>query len=397
MIKNKPPVPVSDMVSILGDARERVKKSIEKTNTQKNKTVSDEDSVTAACVEPIDLINEEYDTVDTLSINEYETDENDHKIKIQLFSTKDGVERYVARCDADKEMRYRAKQFLSMYNNNGEMHRELQSLPENWKSVLDEMNLLFPNFKEFNKLIDTYLTLNSVGDSRIELPSILLVGPAGVGKTFIVNWLAERLNVSYTSVDMASAQSVSKLSGTDSYYSNSEMGAVASLLCSIKYANPFIVLDEIDKSGRAEAHNALYTLLEKQTASKFKDSSVTEFTLDASYVSWIATANDIDKLNDAIKSRFIVIEVDSPTPDELITIIKTINNNLLTDSHWGSYFDKTELPEDVISLLIKLSPREIKQHLRSAYGMVVKNNRKSLTVDDFNITFAVKEKKMGFI
>ena len=397
MIKNKPPVPVSDMVSILGDARERVKKSIEKTNTQKNKTVSDEDSVTAACVEPIDLINEEYDTVDTLSIKEYETDENDHKIKIQLFSTKDGVERYVARCDADKEMRYRAKQFLSMYNNNGEMHRELQSLPENWKSVLDEMNLLFPNFKEFNKLIDTYLTLNSVGDSRIELPSILLVGPAGVGKTFIVNWLAERLNVSYTSVDMASAQSVSKLSGTDSYYSNSEMGAVASLLCSIKYANPFIVLDEIDKSGRAEADNALYTLLEKQTASKFKDSSVTEFTLDASYVSWIATANDIDKLNDAIKSRFIVIEVDSPTPDELITIIKTINNNLLTDSHWGSYFDKTELPEDVISLLIKLSPREIKQHLRSAYGMVVKNNRKSLTVDDFNITFAVKEKKMGFI
>ena len=61
-----------------------------------------------------------------------------------------------------------------------------------------------------------------------------------------------------------------------------------------QYANPVMVVDEIDKAGGEHAYDplgALYSLLEHDTAGNFTD-EFAEVPIDASQVIWVATAND---------------------------------------------------------------------------------------------------------
>lgn len=318
--------------------------------------------------------------------------------KIMFISDDDGIESYKARCADDKEQRYRLKWFNDSMTKHGKNHRTLHKLPEIWKDVLLNTRSEFPNFSKFIDVIENYFLLSSVGDRRIEFPSILLIGSPGIGKTLILNHLAGKLGVNFVSVDMATAQSSAKLTGTDSYYSNAEHGIIAHTLIGHDCANPIIMLDEVDKIGRVSTGNPLYSLLEKHTAEKFRDSCITDFTMNASHINWVATANELADINKAILSRFMVIEIPEPTKDDMVVIINNINNRLLKESHWGSYFN-SKLDDDIVLSLVNTSPRAINRLLRVAYGEAIKNGRRHIIQTDFtdNIDKNKKpETKMGF-
>ncbi|WP_214278748.1 hypothetical protein, partial [Escherichia coli] len=68
------------------------------------------------------------------------------------------------------------------------------------------------------------------------------------------------------------------------------------------YANPVMVVDEIDKAGGEAAYDplgSLYSLLEHDTACSFID-EFAEVAVDASQVIWVATANDARAIPDPI-------------------------------------------------------------------------------------------------
>ena len=95
-----------------------------------------------------------------------------------------------------------------------------------------------------------------------------------------------------------------------------EGGKVFEALVDGEYANPVIVVDEIDKASSDAQYDplgALYSLLEYDTAQSFTD-ELAEVAIDASQVIWITTANDARGIPDPILNRMNVFEVQAPTP-----------------------------------------------------------------------------------
>src|SRR5438876_368035 len=88
------------------------------------------------------------------------------------------------------------------------------------------------------------------------------------------------------------------LSGASSQWKNAKPGKVFDTLLNGEYANPVIVVDEIDKAsgdGQYDPLGALYELLEVETSTRFIDEFV-ELPIDATGAVWLATANDAARI-----------------------------------------------------------------------------------------------------
>lgn len=276
--------------------------------------------------------------------------------------------------------------------------RQLGLLPQAWEAFVDEFEAVFPNFSELANLLRDHFALHTQGDQRVSCPPVLLVGPAGVGKTEATRWLAERLALPFRVVDMASAQSGSTLSGSESFWSNSEPGLLFELLAYQPLANPVIVLDELDKAGgdpRFDPLAALYGLLESRSARNFTDLSIRDFSINASHVNWIATANQLEPSPVPIRSRLTVLHIESPKPQQVRTIAQTIYTRLLSEAAWGNAFTP-QLDATVLAKLQALPPRSLGLVLRRALGAAARNGRGVVETCDITLPAESSRRSIGF-
>ena len=127
---------------------------------------------------------------------------------------------------------------------------------------------------------------------------MLLLGEPGIGKTHFARKIAQLLGTGYGFVPMSSLTAGWVLSGASSQWKNAKPGKVFDTFLNGDYANPVIVVDEIDKAsadGQYDPLGALYELLEIETATRFVDEFV-EVPIDASGAVWLATANDAARI-----------------------------------------------------------------------------------------------------
>src|SRR3989338_3997976 len=163
-------------------------------------------------------------------------------------------------------------------------------------SALPAMQALFDDLPNFTAVLDDirkHLALCVDSEDPIELPPVLLLGAPGIGKTHFARTLAELLGTGFGFVPMSSMTAGWILSGASSQWKNAKPGKVFDTLLNGTYANPVMVIDEVDKAGGDSQYDplgALYSLFEHDTASQFIDEFV-EIPVDASSVVWIATAN----------------------------------------------------------------------------------------------------------
>lgn len=261
--------------------------------------------------------------------------------------------------------------------------------------MLDDLYDSCPNFADVVDDLRKYLALSVAGNEPMHFTPILLLGEPGIGKTHFARELAACLGTGHEFVSMSSLTAGWVLSGASAQWNNARPGKVAHTLVHGDYANPIVVLDEIDKAGgdsRYDPMGALYSLLEHDTAKAFKDEFV-DVDMDASHILWVTTANDERGIPEPILNRMNVYEVPRPDADASLAIARTLYRDCIAEHDWGF----PAQPDDtVLERLASLPPRDMKKRLLAAFGTAKLAGRNWLETGDFEQARVGRSRKIGF-
>lgn len=235
--------------------------------------------------------------------------------------------------------------------------------------VMDHLYDDLPNFAEVLDDVKRQLALCEDSRDALEITPLLLLGPPGVGKTHFARALSHLLGTGMGFISMSSMTAGWVLSGASSQWKGARPGKVFETLVDGQYANPVMVVDEIDKAGGEHAYDplgALYSLLEHDTALAFTD-EFAEVPIDASQLIWVATANDARSIPDPILNRMNVYEVQAPDHDAARRIAAKLYHGIRAEHDWGSRFEPEARPE-VLDRLAEMAPREMRRAWMTAFG-----------------------------
>jgi len=249
--------------------------------------------------------------------------------------------------------------------------------------AMDHLYEELPNFTEVLDDVRRQLALCHDSRDALEITPMLLLGPPGIGKTHFAREISHLLGTGMGFISMSSLTAGWVLSGASSQWKGARPGKVFETLVDGAYANPVMVVDEIDKARAEHAYDplgALYSLLEQDTAGAFTD-EFAEVAIDASQVIWVATANDERSIPEPILNRMNVFEVQAPDADAARTIALRLYRSLRAEHGWGQRFDDT--PSDaVLERLAGMAPREMRRAWMTGFGNARLAGRAAIEVSD---------------
>jgi len=267
-------------------------------------------------------------------------------------------------------------------------------------SALPEIQALseeLPNFGEVLEHIRRQLALCVDSSDDIELPPILLLGEPGIGKTHFARRVSQLLGTGYGFVPMSSLTAGWILSGASSQWKNAKPGKVFETFLNGEYANPVMVVDEIDKAsadGQYDPLGALYELLESQTAMRFTD-EFAEIPIDASGAVWFATANDASRIPEPLLNRMNVYEIEPPDAAGSARIARSLYREIRESHDWGRRFPESP-SGSVVEKLALLTPREMRRAVQAAFGNAKVSGRDELRPEDVDIQRGGRKSRIGF-
>lgn len=268
---------------------------------------------------------------------------------------------------------------------------------------LDDLAVHCPNFSHVVDHIKKRTALRVKGNAVFGFEPLLLLGKPGVGKSYFAKKLSQILGFRVSQINLESAQTAAQIVGTSHHFGKSNFGAIFENLALGQFTNPIIFVDEIDKAGSSnttkgftDSLTPFYQLLEVEQAKSFCDLSIPTVELDASQISWIFTANDLDSIPKPIANRLRIFDVENPTLDQFEVIAQSIVKELLeiygvTDWHFT-------LSSDEIESLYRYafeqdkSLRDVKREIDSYMCDKAINDQAVLVLDE-----VVVKPSMGFV
>jgi len=208
--------------------------------------------------------------------------------------------------------------------------------------------------------------------------------------------VAALLGTGFGFVPMSSLTAGWVLSGASSQWKNAKPGKVFDTFLNGDYANPVIVVDELDKAsgdGQYDPLGALYELLEVQTATRFIDEFV-ELPIDASGAVWLATANDPARIPEPLLDRLAVYEIEPPDAEGSARIASIIYQEIRSSHDWGRQFPEAPAAS-LLEKLASLPPRDMRRALHAAFGTAKLAGRTELGPDDIQDGRS-KKQRIGF-
>jgi ATP-dependent Lon protease len=266
-------------------------------------------------------------------------------------------------------------------------------------SSLDALDPLFeecPNFDEVLADLARYLRLAHAGDKGFNVMPILLLGGPGVGKTHFAKRLAKVMQTDCELISMNALSAGFVITGSSASWRGAKCGKVAERLVRGKYANPVIVLDEVEKasgSSQSDPLAALYQLLEPETACAFRDEFI-DVEIDASQIFWVLTANSTEGIPHPLLNRMAVYEVPTPTPEQAAGIAQRVYGGLLRELNLAGF--EARLADAVLDKFLGVSPRELRKTLLDGLGHAVADGREQVLARDIRLKPAPGKGRIGF-
>ena len=184
--------------------------------------------------------------------------------------------------------------------------------PQEARRILDEELYGMESVKQ--RIIETIIQINRT--HTLPAYGLLLVGPAGTGKSQIAYAVARILKLPWTTLDMSSINDPEQLTGSSRVYANAKPGIIMEAFSVSGESNLVFIINELDKAasgkGNGNPADVLLTLLDNLG---FTDNYM-ECMIPTTGVYPIATANNKEQISAPLMSRFAVIDIPDYTPDE---------------------------------------------------------------------------------
>lgn len=192
-------------------------------------------------------------------------------------------------------------------------------------NIKNAMKILDEDHYGLKDVKDRILEFIAVGKllGTVDGKIICFVGPPGVGKTSVAKSIAKSLNRKFYRFSIGGVSDVSELKGHRRTYVGALPGRIVQALKKTQTQNPLILIDEIDKIGRAGYHGdpsaALLELLDPEQNSSFLDHYM-DVPIDMSKTLFVCTANSLDTIPGPLLDRMEVIEISGYVAEEKIAI-----------------------------------------------------------------------------
>ncbi|MBT9778205.1 AAA family ATPase [Clostridium sp. MCC353] len=215
--------------------------------------------------------------------------------------------------EVSPEEKRHAQRALSVMMNIQWKNNYFESIdPQKARQILDEELYGMEQVKQ--RIIETIIQINRT--HTLPAYGLLLVGPAGTGKSQIAYAVARILKLPWTTLDMSSINDPEQLTGSSRIYANAKPGIIMEAFSMAGESNLVFIINELDKAaagkGNGNPADVLLTLLDNLG---FTDNYI-ECMIPTVGVYPIATANDKSQISAPLMSRFAVIDIPDYTPEE---------------------------------------------------------------------------------